>query len=71
MDITERIAQIIRQADGNHSLGAAALAEVIVAGLGLKPDTTPHSRFVEGGTVVSHQGRIVSDWYETHRTKAT
>jgi hypothetical protein len=35
MNIQQRIAQIIRQSDGDHTMGAAALAEVLVSELGL------------------------------------
>jgi hypothetical protein len=34
-NIQQRIAQIIRQVDGDHTMGAAALAEALVSELGL------------------------------------
>lgn len=46
--IQQRIAQIIRQVDGDHSMGAAALAEALVSELGLRQERSAVLRGLDG-----------------------
>lgn len=55
----DRLAQIIREVDGNHDLGAGALAEAIVARL--TPPTTTHSLSNHSEDCVSWMYRVTRD----------
>lgn len=59
MDMRSFIAETIRKADGNHTMGASALADAIVDALTRSLDD--HGRFSE------HIDALIADgWEETH-----